>query len=1412
MKKEVDTIKRINAIFLIAVFLLISLGFPVCTFAEEGDYMSPLDVWCKEHPNTVYSEVDEDTEKSLHENGYVNEESRNKVVKLTDTSTDEVAYLIAEVTWEGDCPNYDYLYQETTEPPYNVGNYYAVVTSYTEFCGQPGNGDALEEFYRTLNDIKTEAEEYGLSEINAASKDFYLLKPRVFNYETINNNPAGTVTVEYFRYGKYYKQESSDMFLQEVCPGLYIKITLLGMAVSGIDSWDDTEIGRPSLDQIMEQYDRECAKLETLINECLYKDYFVNLKVLTDDGFLTGYIPETGNEANNGNEYNGNTDIEINTEAGEEGGIEIFEVIPGVVIGGGAIAIGKSLISKGKNKKTGNKNKKKEKKKEEKKEEEEEEEKQSTYRMVLYKDFGNYLMMGDSAKKVCARIEEVTPDGVVKERGDLTSEIDITGAENIKVESTGFDGKYKYAMVKVQSALKDTIPDKAVVRFFYQGAGGSFANNVSFNVYSPIIEFAADGLCFVANEKQSFEIPFDVLVPEGVEMPLSNLAFNVEVSETSDFEASVITSEYGLQVRVSDTSSDKGYPGYSQDYVATVNAMDSSGDVIAKGFFPIVRFYEGLRLDLSDIKCYLIDAGDNPKEKYTDDPNVKKGYAPTRVDICLYAYDRENKCMTNPVLQQSDIKFKFEDVKGSCNIFDQEDNRVTDFCKILDFQYKLLGVGFNNNTAVGMISPGKGLLMPPTRFKAKVTCEVTWKGMTYTDSKTVLCASQKRRTDNISEDMTTSEYIRASIKILDPDYDAKKTDKLELMKYKLMCNDYKLNQMVPLIKKIDVMLQGYDPAYGYYEPDFKRVSEAYLDWLNGKFAPSEVNKKVFDTGDENYWSDFSSYMFYNSTESGWGTAVRIGCGILTSGMSEWVFVPIEIYNKMEDLYVNQNKSVKETIYTGAVEVVACDILMGQTLGKVVPFVSKTLNKSEAWRYCATETKLYFSKANVRITCVDDMKEGAKKLLNKSKLYRDTAEELKNLYKKYNVNIEFGSGGISMKEREASRTLDEISTVAEKKAKSEIMDFRKNYDLNSTEKSMSEAYARSRQDGLVKIKNFRDALSEGGEKAGQAALEIGKQKTALRQADTMLTKTEKGQLYKYRKDYIDAGTDAIKEGLMRERGIPKDKLSIEFVSSKSEAELLAGAKVNSDFDINVYYKGNDGKKTLLDSRLYKEYFTEAYCRKAGIDASTRIEKAYVLKSHDITLMDKNCADYLGDEVSKITNKELRGMKFEKPDKMFSGYRNKMIDPHLDAVEAMNKADILEKAGYKDMADDLRMLASRFEGEGHRTIGKAYDVLIDGRLREAMAQGNAPAKAQIMNIKKKVSVIKQSENMLDPGEVDAFFRTKYNQSYEDVVDEINGFGKTVNDGLGDYSGNLWKSYSAGRVILKLTEVEDKIEKVE
>ncbi len=1398
-------------VFMIAAVLLIAAVFPVCAHAEEGDPRAPLNAWLKKHPNTAYCSVNQDTKKSFVDKGYITAETFGTVVKLFDNDTHEVAYLFVDTTGEGYL-NADRTgivikypaFSESTGISDSTGQCSAHVSVSINFIGEAGyeGYDPLEEFYRNRKNEKELVDQFNESVRNTkdpASVEFYDLEgTKYFESITINDKPAYVTTWECCVdknsvSDRYNMTKTYSVFLEEICPGLSLELGVSGKAHSGVHSLDKDKLNVPSPEKVKEDYSNMCFQMESWVNEYLYRDYSVSYRVLTDNGFLTGNETVAVDEPDEEN-----TDIVIHTEAGDEEGIEVSEVIPAVVIGGGVIGIGGALISKGSKKKK-NANKKKEEKKEEK-----EEEKQSTYRMVLYKDFGSILMMGDVAKKVCARIEEVTPDGVVKERNDLTSAIVITGAENIRVESTGIDGKYKYAMVKVQSDVRGTIPNKAVVRFFYQGAGGSFANNVSFNVFAPLIEFNADGLCFIAQEKQTFELPFDILVPEGVIMPIDGLAFNVEVPDSSDFEASVITAEEGFEVRVTDTSSKKYYAGYAQEYVITVKAIDDSGEVIAEGAFPAARFCEGLRLSLNDIKCYLIDAGYNPEEKYTDDPNVKKSYATTRVDVCLYAYDRENNCMRNPVLQESDIRFTFEDVEDSCDYYDQLGNGVDSFCELLDFRYKLRGVAFSDNTAVGMISPGKGLLMPPTRFKAKVTCEVTWQGTTYTDTKTVLCASQKRRIETISEDMPTMEYLRACTELTDPYVDEKKTEKLKLMMKNVIMEDYKFNRMLPFTKKIKVMLLGYDSTYGYYEPDYKRVCEAYIKWLNGEFTPAEVNKRIFDTGDENYWSDFGNYMFYNSTESGWGTAVRIGCGILTCGASEWVYMPIEVYNKMEGAYVYENKSAGETIGIGAVTVIN-NLIMGKAMEKIAPYAGKLLEMCPTFTKYAKQVKDFISKHNMKINCVDNMKEEAKKIMNKSKLYRDSAEKIKSLYNKYNVNIEFSSGGISLNEKQASKTLDEITSQAEKEAKNEIIDFRKNYDLDDTEKIMSEAYSRSRQDGLVKVKNFRDALSEGGEKAGQAALEIGSQKTALRQADEILTRTEKGQLYRLRKDYVDAGTDAIKEGLMRERGIAKDKLSIEFVSSKSEAELLGGAKVNSDFDINVYYTAEDGKKILMDSRLYKDYFTEAYCRKAGIDAASRIEREYVLRGHDITLMDKNCADYLGEEVAKITNKNLRGAKFENPDAMFNGYRNKMVDPHYDALEALKEADALERAGFNNVADDLRQLASRCEGEGHRTIGKAYDVVIEGRLREAIVQGNAPAKAKILNIRKKVAVIKESEKMLDPGEVDAFFRKKYGQSYEEVVDEINSFGKQVNEGLGDYSGRLWNSYTVSKIRSEVTKSE-------
>ena len=65
---------------------------------------------------------------------------------------------------------------------------------------------------------------------------------------------------------------------------------------------------------------------------------------------------------------------------------------------------------------------------EEEKEEEDdddEDKEPSTFKMILYKDFGSTLMVGDKPKLVGARIEEITAKGEKIDRSDLTAQIEI---------------------------------------------------------------------------------------------------------------------------------------------------------------------------------------------------------------------------------------------------------------------------------------------------------------------------------------------------------------------------------------------------------------------------------------------------------------------------------------------------------------------------------------------------------------------------------------------------------------------------------------------------------------------------------------------------------------------------------------------------------------------------------------------------------------------------------------------------------------------------------------------------------------------------------------------------------------------------------------------------------------------------
>lgn len=149
---------------------------------------------------------------------------------------------------------------------------------------------------------------------------------------------------------------------------------------------------------------------------------------------------------------------------GEDGGVNIpLEVFGGVV---GVIGcIGGSVAAAGATKKKGKKGS----------------EKKSSFKLIIYKDFGNSLRKGAAAVPIYARIAEYGPDGVEIPRNydDLTSSIswfsDTPGVEVIPIgEVNGYMG----ANVRIPDVGSDLT--EAVICARFSSFGGAFTEKVHF--------------------------------------------------------------------------------------------------------------------------------------------------------------------------------------------------------------------------------------------------------------------------------------------------------------------------------------------------------------------------------------------------------------------------------------------------------------------------------------------------------------------------------------------------------------------------------------------------------------------------------------------------------------------------------------------------------------------------------------------------------------------------------------------------------------------------------------------------------------------------------------------------------------------------------------------------------------------
>ena len=573
-----------------------------------------------------------------------------------------------------------------------------------------------------------------------------------------------------------------------------------------------------------------------------------------------------------------------------------------------------------------------------KEKEKKKDEKPSTYNMILYKEFGDTLMVGDVPKLVGARIEEITAKGERIDRQDLTAQIEIAEGDNITIVEKGRYDKYRAAHIQVDEFPKKE-PLEGVVWFVFTAPGGSLRNRVVFNIVDGEVRFRQDNLTLPARYEKEVRLPFVVVGMNDGTAKIEATIKDEHNKDTTDYSIKTEWSEKDecyyaiIKDQVLDPKKDEGIAGNYLHYTIKIEASkETPKKRVIKGELPIYRYYMGLVMRMNgNVNCFYEEF----KRGYHD-PELKvrlsdgKDYAPAQQEcyLKLYEYDEEEHKLYVIDPTPKTVKWTVADIskRGGAQkvMMDLIGNDVTqtglnatlaaaglgadigslvshahmeafkdyklDQQRNLQFQQLLNGLGLQfkaewqsggEGKVYYLLRCVKGVLVAPNRFDAEMEITAEYKEKTYSFKRVVHILSQPRRTydDNFTERaaLEKDERIEAGLHEIEGG----------LMAAGLT------GQMAPLLYTIRLQLDFYDFDYGYDARTIKSIQNCYLhslqrlsDAANEKVAEMDAVDKL-EKYSLDWWLEWS-YQGHDLLENmNW--AERIAFGIASFGYSELVF-------------------------------------------------------------------------------------------------------------------------------------------------------------------------------------------------------------------------------------------------------------------------------------------------------------------------------------------------------------------------------------------------------------------------------------------------------------------------------------------------------------------------------------------
>ena len=649
----------------------------------------------------------------------------------------------------------------------------------------------------------------------------------------------------------------------------------------------------------------------------------------------------------------------------------------------------------------------------------------SRYQMVLYKEFGDTLRVGDDPKIVGARIEEITAQGKHIERPDLTEAIQIIEGQNISLLAVGTTGKYRCAKIQVPEPDRQVIPEEGTVTFSFHGPTGLLRNHVTFKIEdNKRIFFCQDNVTYIAGRKKKETIWFYVV---GLG---KDLTFEVEMKNdkkrTFSFSKVKPDKEGSWSLELTDNLTEEQArettPGRLDNCYLSITAKEQvkDGERTVTDQLPIHRFYEGLRLEVGHIKAYSVVKGTEgiyQEEEQPTDYEKPLAYAHTRLDLTLFVWDEDRNKIASPVPDKLEVSLT--DVPESLEWFGKRDKRIENPVSELGFKIET-GSAWKTTRREGILDVPvstqtyeiipSAVMVPPNRCKGHIKATARYKDREFDAQQTSMVISMPMRyTGNEGE---LSDLIR---------FDEQVKERITYMRNKLLSSVHS-PEFAALIYKCDMMLASFDKRFGYYMPEFHLTKSLYLRIMRGEIGPIYTAENAYVWEECDFGDGFNMCMAAFAEREPKTLLGRLMLGICTLGWSETLYyTPKSFLLECQKASYNENSTVLDDFLVGAkfAYFEACQnwagqkamgygmgklstTQVGQALAETADLVRKDLKaieKSLCNSYSAIGYAARFARAGKKVLQwrIDGRLRGKGKLL-KGKELLDTSPELQELRK------------------------------------------------------------------------------------------------------------------------------------------------------------------------------------------------------------------------------------------------------------------------------------------------------------------------------------------------------------------------------------------------------------------------------